>query len=181
MEKFNLNNYIKRMAGLVTSPETALREAVEEEAKLDAAASLVISNIINAAITAMWVIYWNFKQSLVQLSMIKYVFKSVISTNLTFALCVAGYFYIGRALGGGGTPMNVFVSFGMVSVLTTAVSTIGNFASWLSFPATIINVAIGYVACREAHKFSEPKQVIITAVAASIAISAANYVLSFLI
>nr|HPG59173.1 hypothetical protein [Candidatus Wallbacteria bacterium] len=70
MEKFNLNNYIKRMAGLVASPETALREAVEEEAKLDAAASLVISNIINAAITAMWVIYWNFKQSLVQLSMI---------------------------------------------------------------------------------------------------------------
>jgi hypothetical protein len=181
MEQFNLNNYIKRMAGLLVSPEAALRTAINEEAKYDAAASVVLSNILNAMITACWVIYLNFKQNLVQFSLFKMVFKTILSTNVMFVLCVAGYFFIGRALGGAGTPMSVFISFGLVSVVTAAVSTIGNFASWLAFPATIINIAVGYVACREAHKFSEPKQVVITAVATSIAVSLANYIISFVI
>jgi len=181
VEQFNLNNYIKRMAGLAASPETAIRAAIDEDAKFDAAASLVLANIINVMISVLWVFYFNFKYSAIQLSLFKYVIKTLIGTNVTFALCAACYFYIGRALGGTGTPMNIFVSFGLISVLTTAVSNIGNFISWLTFPATIINIAIGYVACREAHRFAEPKQVVITAVAASIAVSFANYIISFVI
>lgn len=181
MERFSLNDYIKRMKCLVYSPETALRAAVEEEAKLDAAASLVLANIINLMISALWIVYFNLKSSVIKLSLLKYLVKTFIGTNVTFALCVACYFYIGRQLGGSGTPMDVFVSFGLISVLTTAVSTVGNFMSWLAFPATIINIAIGYVACREAHRFAEPKQVVITAVAASIAVSFANYIISFVI
>ncbi len=181
MDKFNFNNYLKRMANLIVSPDTTLRAAIEEEAKFDAVASLVLSNILNAMITASWVIYLNFKQSLVHFSLFKMVFKSVVSTNVMFVLCVAGYYFVGRALGGGGTPLSIFISFGLVSVITAAVSTVGNFASWLVFPATIINIVIGFIACREAHRFDDPKQVVITAVVASIAVSAANYIISFVI
>jgi|GEM_PF-3958486 len=181
MEQFNLNNYIKRIAGFFESPAQTIRTLIDEEAKFDALASIVLSNIINAIMTALWVIYLNFKQSLVQLSLFKYVFKSVINTNLTLAICIAAYFFVGKGLGGNGTPMGVFVAFGFVSVLITAVSTIGNMWPILVYPATIIGFLLGYVACKEAHGFENPKEVVITAVVASVAISAVNYVISFII
>ncbi len=183
MENFNAANFIKRLLGFLRSPAQTVREAVDEEAKTDATAALVLANIIALIITVLMYFYFTYKyRALLNLpgfSLMKMLIKTVLGVNISFALSVAAYYQIGKIFKGSGTLSDVFIALAMICVPVSIISTIGSAFPALSGAARILNLGLEYIAVKEAHRFEEPKDVIITAIIVSVALYAVGYIISF--
>jgi len=184
MENFNAANFIKRLLGFLRSPALTVREAIDEEAKTDAGAALIVANILALIVTVLMYFYLSYKYKALAayiggFSLVKMLGKTVLNVNIGFALSVAAYYHVGKAFKGSGTLQDIFIALAMICVPVSIISTLGSAFPALSGAARILNLGLEYIAVKEAHRFDEPKDVIITAIGVSVALYAVGYIISF--
>ncbi|HNY12579.1 MAG TPA: Yip1 family protein [Candidatus Wallbacteria bacterium] len=184
MENFNSNDFIKRLLGFLKSPTQTVRDAIDEEAKTDAIAALALANILALIVTVLMYFYLTYKYRALAdfiggFSLMKMLIKTVFNVNIGFALSVAAYYHVGKAFKGSGSLNEVFIALAMICVPVSILSTIGSAFPVLSGAARILNLGLEYIAVKEAHRFDEPKDVIITAIIASVILYIVGYVISF--
>lgn len=184
MENFNAANFIKRLLGFLKSPAQTVREAIDEEAKTDAAAALVVANVLALIVAVLMYFYMSYRYSALAsfaggFPLFKPLIKTFFNVNISFALSVTAYYHVGKALKGSGSVKDVFIALAMVCVPVSIFSTLGSALPALSGAARILNMGLEYIAVKEAHRFDEPKDVMITAIGVSVALYVAGYIISF--